>query len=478
MDTASLDALLTPRTIAVVGASQREDRPGAVLLNNLVNGGFPGTIYPVNPRVAEIAGLRCYSSLSEVPSVVDLAFIVLPRHSVLPTIQECVDVGVRAVAIITAGFGEADDWGCDQQAAIATLLDEHDIAAIGPNTIGLVAMGGKLRGSFVRFPIWEDGPVAIAAQSGVFAGSLAEQEMARPAGRLGMHMSISLGNRVGTDETALLRYCDANDAIDVIGLYLESFREPMRFLECATDVKRRKPIVLLKSGRTPSGAAAAASHTGSLAVDDAVLDDLLYQHGVIRVHDDEEFLATLRSLCVPSRPAGRRVGVVTFSGAFGVIASDLLTETDLKLADYSGQTLARFASLLPEWQHPRNPADLWPAVDLGAREALLQGLEAALCDPSVDQVLAILLAVPNAHFEDMLAGLSETLDRSPCKPLHVYIVGGRCAEWTTTFSGLGIPVHPSLRVAVRSMAAVTWYEEVREVSPSAYTRDATTLIEN
>lgn len=465
---ANANALLEPRSVAVIGASQHAHKPGAVLLRSLIEGGFAGEVYPIHPRADEVLGQRAYPSVAEVPGQIDLAFIVLARESVRTAVQQCAEAGVGGVVIVSAGFNEADEWGVREQAAIAEILDRHDMQALGPNTIGLVTMGGRLRGSFVHFPTWNAGDIAMAAQSGVFAGSVAEEEIARRTQRLGVHASVALGNRIRTSETDLVRSFGDNPEVGVIGLYLESFADAEAFLRTAAEVKRRKPIVLLKGGRTRAGSLAAASHTGSLAADDAVVDQLLRQHGVVRAQGEDEFLALLKGFSYSPGTTGKRVGVVTFSGAYGVLACDHLDAAGLELPDYSEQTVSRFSELLPGWQRPRNPADLWPAIDVDPRRALIDGLGAALADPGVDQVFGILLAVGNSNFPGMAEALAQLRREYPDKPIHLTITGGYREQWLTALEGLSIPVYDSISLAVSVIRATAWYHEVRDVLPSAY----------
>ena len=460
-NTGSLDAdvrcFLEPASIAIIGASSNPSKPGNVLLRNLIEGGFPGSIFGVNPKALEIDGVPCYSSIAEVPEPVDLAIIVLRRELVLDAVRHSAEAGVRGVAIIAAGFGEVGEWGKREQAKLADQIAETGISVVGPNTIGLVAMGGALRGSFVRFPNWQDGSIAIIAQTGVFAGSIAHAEMERSAQRLGIRATLSIGNRVGVSEIDLLGALAADEEVGVIGLYLESFADGRAFIERAANVNLQKPVVLLKPGRTSRGAKAAESHTGALATDDAVLTDVLGQHGIVRAQDEEEFVALLKVFSYGPLPRGDRVGIVTFSGAMGVLATDLAVDGSLEVVDYAKETIERLSALLPDWQPVQNPVDLWPAVDLGPRQALVGSLGAALADPGVDQVVGILLAVPNAHFDGFRDAFRELRAAYPDTPLHLVMLGGLREEWTQALDGFGIPVHPSVRVAVRAASAAAWY---------------------
>lgn len=461
-----LDPLIEPSSVAVIGASTDPTKSGGVLVSSLLRN-FEGEIHAINPRGGEVQGLPAHRAIGDVPGSVDLAFIVVRRDVVFDSVEACADAGVKAVAIITAGFGEADEWGRAEQDRLERLIADRELLAIGPNTIGLVTMGGGQVGTFVDFPHWEDGPIAIGAQSGIFAGALAQDLMGMPTQRLGIRHSVSMGNRTSVTETDLLEAYAQDPTVEVIGFYLESFADAPRFLATAAEVKRTKPIVIVKPGRTECGARAAASHTGSLAADDAVVDDLIAQHGIVRAEDEEELVALLRAFSYAPLPDGPRLGIVTFSGAMGVLTSDFAAAEGLAVDPYSEATTRRIEALLPEWQGARNPADLWPAIDIDRRAALLEGLSAALEDPTIDQVIGILLAVPNADFPGFGDAFAELRAAHADKPLHLAIRGALRARWTEELDGLGIPIHTSLRLAVRTMAATTRYAATRERVPAA-----------
>ena len=468
-----LSPLLEPNSIAVLGASTSPGKPGNVLFRNIIDGDFPGRLYPVNPRGAAVEGQKAYANIGDVPDRVDLAFIVLNRKFVLEAVTECAAAGVRSVCIVTAGFGEGDDWGAEQHRQIAHIVAQSGMLAIGPNTIGTVSMGGRLRGTFVPFPHWESGSVAIVAQTGIFTGAVMLDVMQSETQRIGIHASVDIGNRIGVDELELLEDFALRDEVKVIGLYLEELANARSFLARAAEVKKTKPVVILKPGRTPAGAQASASHTGSLTQDDVVLDHLLAQHGLIRAADAPEFLALLRALSFSGVPNGPRVGVVTYSGALGVIATDELVAEGLALAEVEPQTLDVIQSLLPDWQTARNPSDLWSAAEADPEKTMRTGFEAMLADPNVDQVLAVMLAVPNIDFKNFGQVFKELRAIHPDTPIHLVCNGSVSAAWIRSVEGLGIPAYGSTREAVRVMAATARYGASRDHVPSTHLRSRT-----
>jgi acetyltransferase len=459
-----LTPILEPASIAVVGASTNPDKAGGILLNNIIRGGYSGRIYPINPRAAEVQGHPAYANIADVPGPVDCAYITLPRAGVRDALEACARKGVRSAVIVTAGYREVGQSGAQEQEVIADTARRTGIRVVGPNTIGLVSTSAKLLASFVPFDTWEEGPVAIFAQTGIFAGAPTVGLMSQPYQRLGIRISLDVGNKPDVNEVDFLHYVAGRDDLGVIGLYLESIQSPAGFLEIASRVKRDKPVVVLKPGRTPAGAAASASHTGSLAGDDRVLDAGLRQYGLVRAYDFEEFIGLLRAFSWQTAPRGPRLGIVTYSGALGVIATDEAVENSLEMATWAPETLERLQQLTPDWQPVGNPADLWVALDVvEARRAHEAAFEAALADPGTDAVLGILLAVPAADFEGVREAFGGLRKRHPDKPLFLVIYGGPVRErWMQELDGLGIPVFGSSRLAVRCLAAMQRYATARD----------------
>lgn len=452
-----LTPLLAPRSVAVIGASADAAKSGGILFKNIKDGGFEGPLYPVNPRAATVQGLKAYPSVAALPEAVDLAYIVLPRERVAQALAECAEKGVGAACIIAAGFGESDDWGRAAEAELKAIVARSGIVVAGPNTVGLVNAERRLMGSFVPFPTWQDGGVALFGQSGLFAGVYILQVMSQDAQRLGVRLSLAVGNKIDVDEVDFLAFAAADAKTRVIGLYLESLRRPRAFLDLAREVRERKPIVVLKSGRTREGARASASHTGALATDDALLDAALRQHGIVRATDEDDFVDCLKALSMLAPPKGRRVAVLTTSGAVGVLMTDQLSEAGLALADFAPPTLEKLRSVLPAWQPASNPYDFWVAIDFVDHRAAHEiPLEAALSDPGVDMVLALLLAVPNADFEGFREVFASLRARHPGKPLALVIHGGAGVRdrWLADLEGLNVPVFRSSSAAVRGLRAL------------------------
>ncbi|MBI2369032.1 MAG: CoA-binding protein [Deltaproteobacteria bacterium] len=455
--------LLEPRSIAVVGASTVEGKTGNVILSNLIENGFGGPVYPIHPTASEILGLRAYPTLSHVPGPVDLVFVVVPRELVKEVMEQCERKGVRAACIVSAGFAEAGEEGAKAQAELEAIIRRSGIRCIGPNTIGFVNAQTRVVGSFTPLREWRAGPVALAAQSGTFCGALADELLALESQRLGFALAVSLGNKIDLDEVDFVTYAGANPAVRVVALHLESLRRPRAFLDEAGRVAREKPVVVLKPGRSATGARASASHTGALAANDRLVDAGFRQFGITRAYDLEEFLAYIKAFAYQPLAPGPRVGIVTWSGGNGVMAVDEMAEAGLELATFVPETERRLAAMLPAWQPAQNPADLWMALGSGNRRAHEEGIGAALDDPGTDAVLAILLPLPITDFPEVREVFAAARARHPEKPLFLTMIGGPVKRrWMTELEGLEIPIFSGTRLPVLALAAMERYRRYRE----------------
>lgn len=457
-------AVLEPRSVAVIGASTDPTKTGHVLLKNIVVNGYPGKVYAINPTAKEILGVKAYPNILAVPDEIDMVFFLLPGKWVPTLFEDCKKKGVKAAVIISAGFAEVGDEGRKIQESLQETIRESGVRCLGPNSIGFINMPGKLMGSFILFENWSDGPVSLAAQSGIFAGAVADELMSKAVQRIGIGQSVIFGNKIDLDESDFVEWAWKNPTSKVIAIHMEAMNDPRRFLSLANKVKRDKPVIVLKPGRTAAGAYASASHTGSLAVDETLVDSSLRQYGVTRAYDLEEFVEFMKAFSYQPFPKGKRVGIVTFSGANGVLASDELAEHGFELAQFSPASQARMKKFLPEWQPAKNPLDLWASLGAGNRLAHEEGILSVLDDKNVDAVLVVLLALANADFDGMREIYARAHSEHPEKPIYTVILGGPIkGRWIKEMDGLNMPVFETTRIAVKALAAAWQYVQDRNV---------------
>lgn len=458
-----ITAVLEPKSVAVIGASTNPTKTGHVLLKNIVVNGFPGKVFPINPNADEIIGLKAYPKILDVPEDIDLVFFLLPGKFISTLFEDCHKKGVKAAVIIAAGFAEVGEEGKKEQEKLAELIRKTGVRCVGPNSIGFINMDQKLVASFILFENWEDGSIALGGQSGIFAGAVADQVMARTVQRIGVGKSVIFGNKIDLDESDYLEWAWKDPGSSMMAMHLEGMQDPRRFFSIANKAKADMPILVLKPGRTASGAKASASHTGSLALDDTIVDFAYRQYGITRAYDLEEFLEYMKAFQYQPLPMGNRVGIVTFSGANGVMASDELEARGFELSEFSPRTQERINKFIPEWQPPLNPLDLWAALGSGNRLTHEEGILSVLDDENVDAVLVILLALANADFDGIREIYQQARELHPEKPLYTVALGGEVKQrWLKEVEGLKMPFFENTLIAVKALTAARRYAIDRE----------------
>ncbi|HEY8458734.1 MAG TPA: bifunctional GNAT family N-acetyltransferase/acetate--CoA ligase family protein [Blastocatellia bacterium] len=405
---ASLAHVLAPKSIAVIGASRNPRSVGGALFQNLLRRRFEGVVYPINPSAKSVAGVRAYASVKDLPEAPELAFIAVPTSAALDAARQCAAVGVRALCVISAGFAETGAEGKAAQDELLDICRSSGMRLVGPNCMGLVNAAGHTRmlGTFAPADPPEGG-IAIGSESGALGLTLLNQ-----LGQFGLGVSsfASIGNRADVSGNDLLQYWEADDATEVILLYLESFGNPRRFARIARRVARRKPIVAVKSGRTPAGARAASSHTAALASSDRAADALFAQTGIIRVSTLTEFFSTARLLASQPIPAGNRIGILTNAGGPAILAVDAAEAAGLKVPPLSEATKDKLRGTLFTTAAIDNPIDLTAS---GCPEQYRACLEALCDEPGLDAILVIFIPPLVTPSSEVAQAISEVAARRP-----------------------------------------------------------------
>jgi acetyl coenzyme A synthetase (ADP forming)-like protein len=379
----SFDKLLRPASVAIVGASTEANKVGNNVLANIISGGFSGGIYPVNPKAAEILGKKCYPSLSAIPGPVDCAVIAIKRDLVIPTLRECGSKGITSVIVITAGFAETGEDGKKLQNEIAQIARQHKISLLGPNCLGLINPWHRFNASFGQ-AINAPGPIGLISQSGALITAI--QDMAAHD-KIGFSVLASLGNKVTIDEVEFLQVLHKDENTRVIAAYLEDIVHGQDFMRVAERVSKNKPVVILKSGRTKSGAKAASSHTGSLAGADSAYNCAFERTGVIRADSIEHLFDIATAFAYQPLPKGDRIAVVTNAGGPGIMMTDALEMAGLTIARFDEKTREKLSGILPAAGSFHNPVDV-----LGDATGALYGatIETLLASDSVDSLIVLL----------------------------------------------------------------------------------------
>ena len=406
-----LTPFFRPQVIAVVGASRERHKIGTEILHNLVATEFTGTIIPVHPVATEVLGLPAYPTVTAIPIAVDLVVVAVPAARVEAIVDDCLAKGVKAICIITAGFGECGEEGRARERAIVSKAHAAGCRVIGPNCMGLLNTDPGIRLNATFSPVYPPvGNVAMSTQSGALG--LAILDYAQKLG-IGISSFVSVGNKADVSGNDLLEYWEADPKTSVILLYLESFGNPGKFSKLARRISRHKPIVALKSGRSVVGARAAASHTGALASSDSFVDALFHQSGVIRTDTVTELFDVASILSRQPLPAGRRIAIVTNAGGPGILAADACQAHGLNVVELTAPTRAALRQLLPAAAAVNNPVDMLAAAPPAHYEA---ALDLVLADPNVDSVLVIFIPPLVTDADEVAAAIARAANRTT-KPI-------------------------------------------------------------
>jgi len=355
---------------------------GFRILSNLVEGGYQGRIYPVNPRGGEILGLKVYSQIADIPETPDLAIVVVPPPSVPTAVQECIDKGAKAGVIITAGFAETSQEGARLQQEMVEMARSSGMILVGPNGQGVISTFSQLYCWMVPLNP-KAGRIGITSQSGAVLATIVRQLIIFG---FGVSKCVSSGNEADLHSEDYIKYLSDDSQTKVILSYIEGLKDGPRFFQIAKEASKKKPVIVIKGGETSAGAQAAMSHTASLAGADAVFDAMCKQAGVVRVKAlDELFNACSGFLCHPL-PKGRRVAIISAGGGWGVLAADACAKLGLEVVTLPPETIKKLDSLMPAWWNRGNPIDLVAGL---FGDAILEVMDIVLGCPVVDGLIFI-----------------------------------------------------------------------------------------
>ncbi len=378
-----LDPIFSPKSVAVIGATETIGSVGRTILDNLIKGGFAGTIYPVNPKRPTVLGLPAYTSITAVPQAPDLAVIITPPATVPGIIKDCGAKGVKGVIIISAGFKEIGPVGVELERQVLEEATKAGIRIVGPNCLGVMVPGSKLNATFAA-DMAKAGSVGFISQSGALCTAILDWSLKE---NVGFSAFVSLGSMLDVGWGDLISHLGDDPATKSIVIYMESIGDARSFLSAAREVALTKPIIVIKPGRTDAAAKAAASHTGSLTGSDEVLQAAFQRVGVLRVDSISELFDMAEVLAKQPRPKGPRLTIVTNAGGPSVIATDMLIGSGAQLAELSAETMEAFNKILPPtWSH-NNPVDI---IGDAKPELYAKSLEIAAKDPNTDGMLVIL----------------------------------------------------------------------------------------
>jgi acetate---CoA ligase (ADP-forming) len=455
----ALKLFFEPRAVAVIGASRQRGTIGGEILHNLLSYGFKGPLYPVNPAATEIENVKAYPTIGAVPGAVDLAVIVVPAEKVIEVATACARKGVKALVVISAGFSETGKEGKARQAELVSVCRGAGMRLIGPNCMGIANTNPSVLLDATFAPgIPPSGRVGFSSQSGALG--LAIMEFASSLG-LGISTFVSVGNKADISGNDLLRYWESDDDTDVILLYLESFGNPKKFSEIARRVGRKKPIAVVKSGRSAAGARATSSHTGALiAASDVTVDALFRQAGVVRTDTLAELFDVASLLSNQPLPNGRRVGIITNAGGPAILCADACEARGLEVPVLSDSSQAQLRAFLPAGASVGNPVDM---IASAPAEHYRQAIEIVGTDENVDSLIVIFTPPLVTRADDVAKSIVEAAQHIDAnKPLLSVFLSAHEAPRELRTETLRIPSYSFPETAAIALARATRYRQWRD----------------
>ncbi len=452
----SLDVIFRPKSIAVVGVSRKRGSIGREILRNLMDSGFEGPVYPVNPGATVVRSMKCYPRVSAIPDPVDLAILVVPTPHILAVVRDCARKKVRGLVVITAGFRETGEAGAELERQLEALVVKHGMRMVGPNCMGVMntESGVRLNGSFATV-IPEPGSVGFVSQSGALGEVI--MTMARDAG-VGMSMFVSLGNKTDVSGNDMLEYWEKDPGTKQVLMYLESFGNPREFPSIARRVTRSKPVITVKAGRTSAGARAASSHTGSIVGKDIATESLFEQCGVIRVGSMQEMLTLAAAFSNQPLPGGGRIAILTNAGGPGILVTDACVQLGLELAELSPKTRRALRKKLPAEASVSNPVDTTAS---GQPEHFGDALATLCADPGVDALIVLFVSPVMIDGLEVARNITRAVEGCSRPIMSCFMGKHRAAEGIAELRSKGIPVFPFPEEAAYALAAMNRYRTYR-----------------
>jgi acetyltransferase len=454
----SLEKILCPKSIAIIGASRKEGSLGKMFLEAILRMTFKGTIYPINPKADYIKEIKCYPNIQSLPEKVDLAVILLSQNYVLDNLEELGQAGIDNVIVISAGFKEVGGEGIEREKQLIKTAKKYGMNLLGPNCMGVFNTEKSISFNGNFSPILPNtGHIAYVSQSGALG--VAVMELAAKTD-LGFSIFVSTGNKAVINDNDILEFLHKDNNTKVITLYLESIDQPDAFRKICSRVSALKPILAIKAGRTQSGFKAASSHTGALANPEYIIDGFLKQCGVIRKETLEDLFDAARALSLQPLPAGPRVAVITNAGGPAILASDALEKHGLKLAELDEKTIEKLKSFLPAEAATGNPIDMIASAD---HDIYYQALEAVQEDEGVDSILLIIVKPP---VNTTPAKIAETLGSliPNCGKTIIPVLMAQKDETAgmEIFQQLQLPVFSYPESAVKALSTMWEYHQIQQ----------------
>jgi len=453
------DYLFNPSSVAVIGASEKQGSLGRAIMENLL-AKYKGKIYAVNIRGDTVFGLPVYRSILDVPDNVDLAVIIIPAKFVPDVVDQCGKKGVKATVIISAGFKEIGESGAKLEEKTVEIARKYGIRILGPNCLGIYNTSSGLDLIFNPNDRQDKPPagnVAFLSQSGALGAACLDYFANN---QIGLSSFVSYGNAADIDESELVEYFGYDEKTKVISMYVEGLKDGRKFVNIAKKITSRKPIVILKAGKTQAGSRAAKSHTGALSGDIALYNAAFKQIGIIQAASMEDLFVKIKALSMQRPAKGNRVCILTNGGGAGVLATDATEHNGLVLASLQDETISQLKSVLPESASPYNPVDI---LGDAPTERYTNAFDILKKDPGIDAIVVIILPQsPAVKHDELVDELSKRISQCE-KPVTVAVPGGRIAQYLIKrFVESKIPAFSSPEDAVLGIQALVEFGNIQK----------------
>jgi acetyltransferase len=450
--TSSLEAVFKPKSVAVVGASEVPGKVGFSVMRNIKQTFAGDKVYPINPKADQVMGYPAFKSISAVPHEIDLVIICIPAKLVNAVVEECGKKGVKALVVITAGFKEVGGEGLEMEREMIRLAQQYNMRIVGPNCLGVITAGNF---SFANTSP-ESGQIAMLSQSGAMATALLDWSV----GKVGFSAFISLGNKADVDEVDFIEYLSTDPNTKVICAYIESVKNGAKFMEVVSAAAKRKPVIILKSGRSAQGAKAASSHTGALAGSDIAFDLAFKKAGVIRADTISDLFNYALTFLIAPIPKGEKFAIVTNAGGPGIITTDAMDAMKVGFAQFSEETITKLKKELPAESNFHNPVDIIGDAPPSRYEYALKTLFEA---PDTEVAGAIVLLTPQAQTDPFGAAkkMAEIRKSYPEKVMVAAFMGEKSVREPARFlTKSGVPTYDFPEDAVKVLKGLTAYGRI------------------
>ncbi len=442
-----LKGLFYPKSVAVIGASNTQGKLGWNVFRNLLTHGFSGKLYPVNPNIEEVQGVRAYKSIKDVPEKVDVAIVLVPAKQTPKVVEECCQAGVKYIIVESAGFSELGEEGKALEMQMKELIKRYGCRLVGPNCAGLINTHNGFVGSLGLLGELNRGNIGLIVQAGVYAAGF----LWGLRNIMDFGIIATIGNKLDINETDMLEAVGADENVEVIGMYLEDVKGGRRFIDVARNITKKKPVIVLKTGRTEEGKKAASTHTASLAGNDQIYSSVFKQAGIIRARDNEHLFALLKAFSKQPLPKNDGVLVITYAGSLGVASADAISLNGLRLAKFSEEIKEEIRRFMPSFVASFNPIDL--TFDQ-TPEQVKKIIEVALKCEDVGSILLIVQTEKFGSYVDTL----KSIDYKGV-PIFVVVFGKEFVmEDVIKLERSGIPVYTTPEQAVEVIATMYHYK--------------------